>query len=195
MVKKVLEYISNLWYSVFRIDHEGGGVIMEGIFDARALACYISDKYKEFSKGNCISSIKLQKSLYFLLAFWGGFIRRGINSISELDVSNINDVLYSNEIQAWTYGPVVVDVFHAQKDGTLKDYRINLDSIFNEIPMLKDTIDSLLSDIFKIGDFKLVSTSHEDLAWKNHFDPDEFIHNEVITQEEIIQEYALKNEI
>lgn len=44
----------------------------KGIVNAKELAFYISDLYiSKYSKE--ISPIKLQKSLYFTFAYWGGF--------------------------------------------------------------------------------------------------------------------------
>ena len=44
------------------------------IVDAKELASYIKYKYNEQFGNSNIPPIKLQKSLYFLLAYWGGFI-------------------------------------------------------------------------------------------------------------------------
>ena len=199
-MKKNLQYLNNLCYNLIinKLDRRETNTMKKeekGIFDARTLACYIGDKYKGFSHGKEISNIKLQKSLYFLLAFWGGFIRKGTLKDTETDVSTISDILFSNEIQAWVYGPVVVDVYHARKNNCLNEYREDLGATFEIIPMLKDTIDSLLEDIFAVADFKLVSTSHEDMSWQNHFDITAERHNEKIPQEEIIQEYTLRDAI
>ena len=202
MLKKVLEYFHKRWYSIFRIDdrriRKSEVISMEGIFDARSLACYIIDKYNKFTNGaKEISNIKLQKALYFLLAYWGGFVRKGQMNDSE-EKLEANAILFSNEIQAWVYGPVVPDVFHAKKDGILDNYKLEdekLREIFDSVPMLEETIDSLLGDIFPVADFKLVSTSHEDKSWINHFDMDDLFHNEPIPQEEIIQEYTLRDAI
>jgi len=168
---------------------------MKGILDARVLACYIIEQYNNFTNNTKkITNIKLQKALYFLLAYWGGFIRKGklINSEEAIDVS---DTLFDNEIQAWVYGPVVPDVFYAQKNGNLESYCEDLTCVFDNTPMLEETIKSLLDDIFSVADFKLVSTSHEDKSWRNHFNMENKFHNEVIPQEEIIQEYSLRDAI
>jgi len=195
MIKNVIVFFTNLWYDLFRVEKVDD---MKGIFDARSLACYIIKKYSDFTHGNKkISNIKLQKSLYFLLAYWGGFVRKGkmIDSEEKIEAS---EILFDNEIQAWVYGPVVPDVFFAQKDGRLDSFELSeeeLSEIFNSNPMLEETINSLLIDIFSVADFKLVSTSHEDKSWSSHFDMDSMFHNETIPQEEIIQEYTLRDAI
>ncbi len=195
MFEKVLEYVTKKCYSIFRIEKSKGVSPMNGILDARTLACYIINQYSIFTNHTKeISNIKLQKALYFLLAYWGGFIRKGKMNNSE-EIIDVNEILFSNEVQAWVYGPVVPDVFHAQKDGTLKQYEENLNEVFDSTPMLEETINSLLNDVFAVADFKLVSTSHEDKSWLNHFEMESQFHNEIMPQEEIISEYALRDAI
>lgn len=163
----------------------------EGILDARKLAYYISKKYYEYTKNTqTISNIKLQKTLYFLFAMWGGFIEKSRSSESELQTS-LSSILYDNDIQAWVYGPVVPDVFFENKKGNLDEYKFDYDKFFKgDKQLLKETIDSIMNDIFSVSDFKLVSISHEDKCWQNHFDPLSEVHQESIPKEEILKEYA-----
>lgn len=167
------------------------------MFKALDLAVYISDKYYK-RYGLEISGIKLQKSLYFLFAYWGGFIRKSKNNKDsvEQDLSSYNERLFDDEIQAWTYGPVVPSVYHGI-DRYRKINEANSDRIENIISCqyngyVKKFIDDLLNDIFVLSDFKLVDISHEDKSWENNYDYNAEFHNEVITPEEIISEYASK---
>lgn len=165
------------------------------MFDAKQLAGYIMEKYQHDFKED-ISSIKLQKSLYFLFAYWGGFVRKGKSTNGDFveEIIDEDDNLFHDKIEAWVYGPVVPSVFHAYKAGEIKKNYLGQDSLFNDInPIVKSTIDSILDDIFSISDFKLVSISHEDKSWLNHFDEESEYHNEEIPKEEIIQEYAEKS--
>ncbi len=163
------------------------------ICDARGFANYIQSRYLKYNKGcSEISPIKLQKSLYFCFAYWGGFVRRGKRSenISEIDVSSFDEILFNNEIEAWTYGPVIPEVYKAYRDGTLKDYE--KEDLFKSYEFTEQYIDGVLDDIFEISDFKLVEISHSDDSWKRNFDFKEFMHNNTISKEEIITEYACK---
>lgn len=155
------------------------------IIDAKELAAYIKYKYTEQTGNLDIPPIKLQKALYFLLAYWGGFIRKGTNNpdFSEISSHDYDEILFDNRIEAWVYGPVVPDVY-AIETSIEPNSKIDVDEY------IKNFIDGLLEDIFKVSDFKLVELSHNDLAWKNHFDYDEEYHNQEITKEEIISEYA-----
>ena len=83
---------------------------MKGIVNAKELAWYIADYYdKNFSKK--ISPIKLQKALYFCFAYWGGFVRKSKSPETEVTI-NKSEWLFSSDIEAWVYGPVVPDVYH-----------------------------------------------------------------------------------
>ena len=195
MYKKVVAYLANMCYSIVRIVRVilGGVGIMtknKGIFDAKQLAGYIAHKYKK-EKGVEISPIKLQKSLYFLFAYWGGIIRKSKENPDyvEEDLSSQNEILFDNDIEAWVYGPVVPDVYKA-KD--IEKYYSEGEDIFSGNKFLHETIDSILSDVFSIADFKLVSISHEDLCWQKKFDPKDLFHNNKINKEDIITEYATR---
>ena len=156
--------------------------------NAKELATYIQKKYK-MDKGKDISPIKLQKSLYFLFAYWGGLVRKSklFPDAVEEKFDNFSEYLFDEEIQAWVYGPVVPSVYREQNLNSY--YKENL---FEGREKLKDFVDSILNDLFEVSDFTLVEISHRDKAWINNFDYDEDIHANVISKEEILQEYARK---
>lgn len=154
----------------------------KGILDAKVLANYIIDKCN-----GVISPIKLQKSLYFCFAYWGGFVRKGRNQKSEIN-ANYNELLFDNKIEAWVYGPVVPEVYH-EKD--LRKYDIKKENIFGDT-FIKDYIDGILENILACNDFQLVEISHEDKCWKKNFKKNSIFHNGIIPFEEIIREYAAK---
>ena len=64
-----------------------------GILKAKELAQYISEYYKEHT-GKDISPVRLQKTLYFCFAYWGGFILKGKRyqgETTEIDVSKYSE--------------------------------------------------------------------------------------------------------
>ena len=165
--------------------------------EAIKLALYIREKYLEYG-GNIdkriISPIKLQKSLYFLFAYWGQFIRSNKENKDsvEVDYSYYSEFLFDDRIEAWTYGPVVPEVFIAEKneffgyinnDGYLED---------EQDRVKKEFIDNLLRQLFAADDFGLVRLSHEDECWKRHYIENDEKHNREIPKEEIINEYTAK---
>ena len=160
------------------------------ICDVKELACYVSDYYKE-KTGRDISAIKLQKSLYFLFAYWGGFVRKAriFKKSVEDDFSEYDEKLFDEKIEAWAYGPVVPCVY---REKNLASYRN--DKIFEGKEKIKEFIDGVINDLLDVSEFTLVEISHQDSAWKNHFNTKVgfFDHNEVIPAEEIISEYARK---
>ena len=158
-----------------------------GILDARTLACYIEDYYKENFKKDVISPIKLQKSLYFCFAYWGGFARKSNMNKKmpkEIDLTN-NEWLFDNKIEAWMYGPVVPDVYH---ESNLNKYK--KENLFLNNEYVKEFVDNVLDDILSANDFKLVEISHEDKCWKKSFNRQNMFHNIEIQKEDIIREYA-----
>lgn len=166
------------------------------MFSALDLACYINDRHKE-KFGINISNIKLQKSLYFLFAYWGGIVeksRRNPESVEE-NYADYNNHLFEDEIQAWTYGPVVPKVYHEFEN--YYEYLYDSETIEEQLAYeckghLKPFIDTLLEEIFSISDFKLVDISHEDQAWQRQYIVNELQHNRIISKGVILDEYAIK---
>lgn len=167
--------------------------------NAKELAIYIQEFYKERYEGNTnkrdISPIKLQKALYFLFAYWGQYIGKAKqeNSNSEVDFKDFSENLYAETIQAWTYGPVLPEIYTLEKEGKLngnilEDY---LEDTEHNLA-IKEFIDYLLPQIFDISDFGLVDLSHQDYCWKNNYNSQEEFHNKEIPKEEIISEYCNK---
>lgn len=161
--------------------------------EAIKLAAYIKDKYLEYPKNikqKIISPIKLQKSLYFLFAYWGKFIRENRENPDsvEVDYSKYNENLFDERIEAWTYGPVVPEVFISDKIGYLEN--VNTCGYLEDDSVKKDFIDNLLDQLFEIDDFGLVNISHQDECWKRHYIKEDKKHNKEIPKEEIINEYC-----
>ena len=150
----------------------------KGIFSSEELANYIAYKYKE-KMGTNISPLKLQKSLYFCFAYWGGFVRKGKKSpeSAEINLKEFNEYLYDEDIDK-------VDEEKA------KEFEIELKKKYNGI--LYVFISGLLADLIEANDFDLVDISHKDNAWKNNYNLEEKTHNNIINKEDIINEYTNK---
>lgn len=166
--------------------------------EAIKLALYIRKKYLEYSNNlekREISPIKLQKTLYFLFAYWGQYILKNKENVEsvEVDYSNYNEYLFDDDIEAWTYGPVIPNVFHAEKLGYFKQQeREGTNEYIIEDIVKKEFIDYLLPQLFDISDFGLVDLSHQDKCWKEHYNENEEKHNQIIPKEEIVNEYYNK---
>lgn len=156
---------------------------------------YIMQKYKnKFDK--MISHIKLQKSIYLCFAHWGGLAKIGELANNECD-KIISEYLFKDEFEAWSYGPVVksvIDFYHfiiAKGEEYFKEIK-NQEYLFQDCPEVKEYIDDLLDELFKISDFKLVEITHRDKVWQNHFEPLNDKVSKIIPHNEIITEYADK---
>lgn len=155
----------------------------KGLVNAKELACYITDYYMvKFSKK--ISPIKLQKSLYFCFAYWGGFVRKSKLNEAEITI-NKSDWLFDEDIEAWVYGPVVPDVY---RDNNLMNSKN--DNLFDGLDDVKDFLNGVLDEILNVSDFKLVEVAHSDNCWIKNYHPDDLKHNKIIDKEDIISEYA-----
>ncbi len=156
---------------------------MRGLVKAKELACYISEYYNE-KTGKIISPIKLQKSLYFCFAYWGGFVRKSKLQNTEITIEK-SEILFDENIEAWVYGPVVPEVYRESKI-----YQYKNDNLFENNEEVKEFIDGILDDIKDVSDFKLVEVSHGDNCWRKNFNPNCSTHNTIIDKEDIISEYA-----
>lgn len=164
----------------------------KGLYKALDLACYINDKYQKVY-GTSISNIKLQKSLYLLFAYWGGFIRKSKDGNVEENLYNrYKECLFDDRIEAWTYGPVIPKVYHDFTNYYDESKILNIQTILKANEFVKSFIDDLLNEIFPLSDFKLVDISHEDRCWIRNYDYKEKNHNKEIPKEEIIDEYSTK---
>ncbi|MGZ5135866.1 MAG: Panacea domain-containing protein, partial [Flavitalea sp.] len=104
-------------------------------------------------KGDIISNLKLQKLLYYMqgyhLAFFG-------------------DKLFEDNLEAWTYGPVVPDVYHRFKEN--RSLGIDLDpDRYKEIPLKpeeEDMFSQVMTEYGKFSAIKLMEMTHKEAPWK-----------------------------
>lgn len=163
-----------------------------GMYNAIELAEYIVYKYKIDYNRN-ITPLKLQKSLYLCFAHWGGLIEKGKQANNELVDMNMDSHLFKEQIEAWSYGPVVKEVYYWFKEEIGADkLEFNNEKLFKDNIIVKEFLDDLLDELFKISDFKLVEITHRDKAWQRHFEPLDSTISNIIPHEEIINEYAQK---
>lgn len=158
------------------------------------LALYICEKYKSKHKHE-ISGIKLQKSLYFLFAYWGAFVRKSNSDNSVEEKIELPEYLFNDEIEAWTYGPVVSNVYRnieIIKNFSDESEIVEIKQKLSQNNSIFGFINDLLKDIFEISDFKLVDMSHQDKCWKDNYIESDERHNRIINKESIINEYFSK---
>ena len=138
------------------------------MYSAIAVANYIIEY--EHSKNRMISNLKLQKLLYFVQARF--FMVYG-------------KPCFRDKIEAWSFGPVVVNVYHAYKySGGMDITCLEEDVDINISNQDKEIINEVLESFAKTPIFRLVEITHHQTPWmsaiKNFFSKE--ITNESIQQ-------------
>lgn len=98
-----------------------------------------------------ISNLKLQKLVYYAQG---------------LHLALYNDSLFTERIEAWTYGPVVPDLYHHYKENGSEG--IHADVNFDPLLIDEDTR-MFLDDVYEVfGQFsavRLMNLTHSDRCW------------------------------
>lgn len=135
---------------------------------------------------NC-TPIRLQKTLYFVWAIYGGTYGNMDKDNSEIGEEYPKN-LFPAEFEAWKYGPVINDVYAKYKnDG----YTPNDDVSEKTTAVDKDIlnyINSIISELNEISDFQLVQRSHTDTAWSSVYKEGE--NHQKMSNEAIREEYT-----
>ena len=155
MLKKILEYCANLWYSIFRIGANlwysifrigASGVKVMKKYSARDIANWFlwknkveqleneneyDDKYEVYEG---LSHLKLQKLLYFAQG-----VSLAIN----------NESLFSDKIYAWTHGPVVREVYDKFKKYGRNDIELSINNKEMEVIETLES-DSKISNVLNL---------------------------------------------
>ena len=159
----------------------------------KPLSKYIISEYNNFCKKRQIegkiSTIKLHKSLYFLFAFWGAKSKKinmefekhemkHKNFVNKIDIKNenifgkYNEFLFDSIFQAWTYGPVIPEIWFNKEIRKFNEinfkFESNLENKEDE-SFLKGFVDDVLKKVFNKSDFSLVERTHEDECWKKSY--------------------------
>ncbi len=124
----------------------------------------------DFEHGELISNLKLQKLLYYVQGF---------------NLAIMEKPLFSENIEAWQYGPVVREVyFHFKSFGA---GNIRLKSNF-DLPQMTIDEEKLFNEVMteygKYSAVRLMEMTHEELPWKTTFakNPQGIIDNMIIAK-------------
>jgi uncharacterized phage-associated protein len=131
------------------------------------------------AEGEELSNLKLQKLLYYAQGH---------------HLAERHALLFSDQIQAWSHGPVVAEVYHEYKAWGSATIELP-----DEDPFTWDYVDTettkLLSRVWNTyGGYsagRLRNMTHEEPPWRAHFRPDE--RNIVIPASEIEEYFAERN--
>lgn len=136
-------------------------------------------KFKE------LSPLKLQKGLYFLFAFYTGIYHsEELAGVIE-ESYNYPKYLFNAKFEAWTYGPVIREVYYKNKENDYqpKEFQFGDSQIDKEISSFIDDVGQMIIDK---SDFALVDRSHEDKCWQRAIEKG---NSTLIPMEEIANEY------
>lgn len=153
MIKKILEYLHELWYSIFKIKSGAMSMKNEKInHDIIENSYYMIDLFKKEKKNKevSITNLKLQKLMYFVEAYYM------VDNPEEKE-------LFSSSWSAWDYGPVNRKLYnYYKKFGSME---IVLESsqvlIGNHLPDTnKKYIERIYSLFADFSAFDLVTLTH-----------------------------------
>lgn len=120
------------------------------MYKAIDIAKYVIKKAISFNRP--ISNLQLQKILYY---------------IQGILLAKNGEGIFSENIEAWQYGPVIPEVYYAfnkyASSEIINDYDINIQ--FDEED--KTIIDSIIEEKSRLNAWRLVSDTHKEDPWKN----------------------------
>lgn len=104
--------------------------------------------------GDTISNLKLQKLLYFAQGF---------------HLAAFGDALFDEDMIAWTYGPVVPEVYDVYKKD--REHAINTEGIIDNVvlsPQESALFDKVYFEYSRFSAVALMNMTHTKGPWKNH---------------------------
>lgn len=152
-----------------------------------------------FYKLSDASAIKIQKTLYFLFAFYGATYGElsGDGNVAELESVNYTKFLFKPNFEAWKYGPVDIDVYTAYRNDQYEAVGLTEDKLNEKLtPSEKRNvlqfIDSIIQQTDEVDDFTLIDRTREDDAWHNSFEEKDGEMHRKMNPQVIVDEYAQK---
>lgn len=120
------------------------------MYNAIVIANYIIEY--EHSQNRSISNLKLQKLLYFVQA---QFFRV------------LGEPCFSDKIEAWSFGPVVVNVYHAYKFYGSMDITEVKEDVYTDIISTRDKniINQVLELFSDTPIYEMVDITHNQTPW------------------------------
>ncbi len=123
---------------------------MAQINDVAKCFLYLDDT----NEGDGLSNLKLQKLVYYAQGFYSAIFGKA---------------LFSNDISAWTHGPVVQTLYHSYKK--YGSNRIPIPTDFDPSSLEKEEFE-LIEEVFEVfgqySAWKLRNMTHEESPWLNH---------------------------
>lgn len=152
-----------------------------------------------FEKLDEPSPLKIQKTLYFLFAYYGAtYGNLSSEETGELDSINYTKFLFNPAFEAWQYGPVDYEVYTANREGCYQAKPLEMEHLNQKLtPAEKRNVvqftDNIISQTNEVDDFTLVDRTHEDECWSKPFKENSGAPHIKMNPDEIIEEYITKH--
>ena len=118
--------------------------------------------------GDYMSNLKLQKLVYYA---------QGIH------LAMYGKPLFDEEIEAWTHGPVIPDLYHLYKGhGDMAIPKPATIDLSKYSPQVKETLDEVYKVLGQYSAWKLRTMTHDEFPWSNAYQKGQ---GTLISQEEM----------
>lgn len=136
--------------------------------DAHDVAAYV------LQKCGPITTMKLQKLCYYSQAYHLAWLHRP---------------LFSEQIEAWTNGPVIRDLWNSHRGQFMVD-SLNRGQASALDPNEQRVIDAVITAFGGLTGKQLSDRTHRESPWKDKYDGDDALPNGIITPQELERYYA-----
>lgn len=149
---KVLEYFSNLWYSLIRIGREGERMEKSELT--------VFDVANFFRSKEEMSHKKLQKLVYYAYAWYIALKNESKDNLE-------NKLFYNCHFEAWIHGPVCPKLYieYSNNYGQVSKYKGKLDK--NITGELKKFLELIYKVFGKYTGDELETMTHKEMPWQN----------------------------
>ena len=142
-----------------------------------------------------ITPLRLQKTLYFMYAYYGatyGQLNKDQEGSSVYEGGySYPPELFPAKFEAWRFGPVINDVYMNFKNNIYKAEEIeDWVPADDNLADVKEFLVDLFNQLMNVGDFGLVERSHMDDCWKIPYE--EGKQHIPMNSKEIVSEYVEK---
>lgn len=155
MAKKILEYLHELCYSIFRVEvSEEGEVSM----DNKELT--VLDVANFFRSKEKMTHKKLQKLVYYAYAWYIALYNENKDEI-------YNRLCKNTKFEAWVHGPVCPELYHqfSNNYGIVDKFKGDLNS--NITGDLKKFLELVYKTFGKYSGDELETMTHKEMPWQN----------------------------
>lgn len=142
--------------------------------------------------GEKMSPLRLQKTLYFLFAYYGASYGSMSESEeykeSKSEMMNLPPYLFDAEFEAWQYGPVIREVYVKNKyQKMVENCKFKVENINIADKTMTEEVTEYLRELIRntneVSDFSLVERSHEDKEWAKNIGTQGAMDNDNIISE------------